>query len=718
MKTQIIENPVAIEAGESQEFTIKANGKAFRALISTLYENKEQSIVREIWSNALDAHIDAGIPERPFSVVFPDVYNPSFVVRDYGKSMGHADVMHLYSTIFESTKEESEDEAGKFGLGSKSPFAYTDTFSVVTFKDGVKRHYSAVIGKKGIPAIHFFGETTTDEEQGVEVSFPIKNDDIRTFRNAAKRVSHGFDVKPDVLPQSEDSATFEGWPTTDTVLEGSGWRILRGSIEGYGTQAYAKMGPVLYPINVNAIENLPTEARQLLQTAIIIDFSMGDIEMTPSREALSYGSGDPTANAVRTRSIEIVTEMLVEYQARYDGCNSYWNACCQYSEDMQMTTPSQIRTILSTTANWRGNRLVKELKVVNNQIGPDNYAALITGQKRHNKVLRFADAPKFDISTNHNTIVYVEDTDNDTRVSARIKYDLENRAKFPENIVWVKNRTENLRAKQPPKVDLMELFDGAEMVLVSDLVTPPKASGARGHAQKQPVALRSMSGSGELDVRLYLTPEQVETGGFYVPLERNEVLYPNHMQTPSRMLAALKQIGAVPIDTILYGVPKTLWKRFSGKQWVNIYDLGPTIFGKMNPKAAVAKRAMIDTVTGDALLRYLKEYIIPKNVVDGALFDALNYLNRVKKLTAPDITAYKGLARAVGQTGDLLEWAVVDTTELDKHKARVNECYPLIDTLRCHCTYEKNMVDKLAHYVQVCDKAAKADSSNKAAIAA
>ena len=126
MKTSIAPRQVDTNAGETQEFTIKANGKAFRALISTLYENKIQSIVREIWSNALDAHVEAGCADVPFSVTFPTMLNPVFIVRDYGVSLEHDQVMRLYTTVFESTKEDTNDATGKFGLGSKSPFAYTD----------------------------------------------------------------------------------------------------------------------------------------------------------------------------------------------------------------------------------------------------------------------------------------------------------------------------------------------------------------------------------------------------------------------------------------------------------------------------------------------------------------------------------------------------------------------------------------------------------------
>ena len=46
-------------------FTIQASGKMFHMVISGLYSNKPQSITREIWSNAFDAHAMVGKTDTP-----------------------------------------------------------------------------------------------------------------------------------------------------------------------------------------------------------------------------------------------------------------------------------------------------------------------------------------------------------------------------------------------------------------------------------------------------------------------------------------------------------------------------------------------------------------------------------------------------------------------------------------------------------------------------
>ena len=105
--------------GEKAYFTIAANGKAFRTLIDGLYSNKIRAVIRELCSNAADSHIDAG-QTKPFKVSIPTSLDPVFRVRDFGTALRHDQVMHLYTTIFQSTKEETNTQTGQLGLGSKS----------------------------------------------------------------------------------------------------------------------------------------------------------------------------------------------------------------------------------------------------------------------------------------------------------------------------------------------------------------------------------------------------------------------------------------------------------------------------------------------------------------------------------------------------------------------------------------------------------------------
>src|SRR3990167_10349443 len=105
---------------ESKLFEIRINAHAFKMLSSGIYSDKITAILREIGCNAADAHIEAGIANKPFEVKIPNRIDPQFYIRDFGSGLSHDNVMTLYTTYFASTKQDSNDVTGGFGLGSKS----------------------------------------------------------------------------------------------------------------------------------------------------------------------------------------------------------------------------------------------------------------------------------------------------------------------------------------------------------------------------------------------------------------------------------------------------------------------------------------------------------------------------------------------------------------------------------------------------------------------
>ena len=124
--------------GNTGEFKIKNSRKAFQILSSGLYSNKIKAIIRELSTNALDSHRAAGTVDTPFEVHLPTILEPYFSVRDYGTGLTDQEIESIYTTYFESTKTNSNEYIGALGLGSKSPFSYTDNFTVTSVKNGSK----------------------------------------------------------------------------------------------------------------------------------------------------------------------------------------------------------------------------------------------------------------------------------------------------------------------------------------------------------------------------------------------------------------------------------------------------------------------------------------------------------------------------------------------------------------------------------------------------
>ena len=292
---------------QSTTFKIAANGKAFKVLIDGLYSNKIKACIRELWTNAYDAHLMVGKGDVPFTCQLPTRFDPLYRVRDFGISMTHDQIMNLYSTVFESTKDGDNDQVGKLGLGSKSPFAYTDTFSVTAFMDGVKRMYSAYIGTDGIPMIALLGEAETDEPDGLEVSFPVQEKDISDFIRAAHSVALGFETLPN-LEGTSDKLTVR-----EALQSGKGWVINKKEESYYDGKAMARQGCVLYPLDAAPFEFDQDDQllKEMFTTEIVIDFPIGSLEIAASREGLGYDD-DTKANILK-RLEEVKTDMISFY---------------------------------------------------------------------------------------------------------------------------------------------------------------------------------------------------------------------------------------------------------------------------------------------------------------------------------------------------------------------------------------------------------------------
>jgi hypothetical protein len=269
---------------EESQFSIEASAKAFMILSDGLYSNKILAVIRELSTNAYDSHIDAGRGEKPFDVHLPTRLEPHFHVRDYGTSMTHEQCMTLYTTYFRSTRNNSNDAVGCLGLGSKAPFAYSDSFTVEAFLDGEKRVYAAHRDANGNPTFCLMDSVPTDEEDGIKVSLPVQINDIETFRKEARNVYEYFNVRPNI---NVDDIYYRDGNTLLGGEDGS-WKFL----DCCHSNAIV-MGQICYPIDEDSIGTRYDDNDKiydfLWQSAgLRLYANIGDVDITPSRESLSY----------------------------------------------------------------------------------------------------------------------------------------------------------------------------------------------------------------------------------------------------------------------------------------------------------------------------------------------------------------------------------------------------------------------------------------------
>lgn len=294
-------------------FRIKTTASAFRVLSSGLYPDKIKAVIREIAVNASDSHIAAHNP-NPIEIHLPTVFEPYFSVRDYGTGIDNESMFTVYTTYFESTKTTTNEQTGSLGLGSKSPLSYVDSFSVVSFFDGMKRTYTAFKSEDGTPDLALLNEEKTQEPNGLLVQFPVLSSDFDNFKTKAQRVLRRF----------KGSYTITGVTDFATrpipyLVEGSDWKLR----EDDGDGPIAIMGNVDYPISFNDT-TLTSEQLAALKLPLDIEFAMGEVDFTASREELSY---DPsTVKNIKAKLDLIIAEVRKLLGKRLDSAKSLWEA--------------------------------------------------------------------------------------------------------------------------------------------------------------------------------------------------------------------------------------------------------------------------------------------------------------------------------------------------------------------------------------------------------
>lgn len=353
-------------------FSIAASAKAFRILIDGLYSDKPRAIVRELWSNAFDAHRDAGVMDRAFECHLPTRFEPHFSVRDFGVSLTHEQVMGLYTTVFQSTKDKSNVGVGKFGLGSKTPFAYSDQFTVTAWLDGRKRVYNAFIDEDGYPKISLFHEEETTEEQGLEVSFAVSPSDIDSFIRAAQTTIIGFEIPPvmtggTVTVENFGKIAFSG--SVNFKGNSCSYKIFEVDRYGYSPRRIptsVRQGCVVYPLDSEALQDVFHKNElsfDILNIPMIVDVPIGSVEPTPSREGLQY---DPVTSKNIVEVIKMVMESVTSSyiekinnfssKSAIDWYLNFKNICDEMSNN---NIPRYLSQVVQNKATFRGKLYIQ-----------------------------------------------------------------------------------------------------------------------------------------------------------------------------------------------------------------------------------------------------------------------------------------------------------------------------------------------------------------------
>ncbi|AVO23133.1 rIIA lysis inhibitor [Xanthomonas phage RiverRider] len=266
-------------AGESHAVQVAGTREFIEMLSSNLYSRPKEAMIREVLCNADDAHKDAGYT-GPIEIVIED--DNTLIIRDRGLGIPH-DKMHLiYGTYGGSTKKKDSMATGGFGLGCKSPWSYTDAFTVANCHAGTKTINTMLRVSNdhgGLPAIIPIANFPTDET-GLEVRIDIKPNDIREIRgliiNAVHRGGMNATLNGDVLDRID-------YPSDQSYVFVENSHL--------NQKIMVKYGAVLYPVDDQDVYRefyrMITDYLNHGQTLILLA-PADSLIISPNRENVSY----------------------------------------------------------------------------------------------------------------------------------------------------------------------------------------------------------------------------------------------------------------------------------------------------------------------------------------------------------------------------------------------------------------------------------------------
>ena len=324
---------------KTTSFSVKTSAKMFNILSSTIYKNPIRAVIREYSCNALDSHIAACNPE-PYEVHLPTMLEPWFAVKDNGLGMPHDYITDLYTTYFHSSKEESNDFIGSLGIGSKSLFSITNSFTIISRYNGVKRTYSAFKNDQDCPELCLLTEEISDECNGVEVISPVDKSQTSKFRTEAEFVYNFLDVPKiniNIVQQKYDIKNDFIWMNKKSTK----------------TQSYILMGGVPYEIRSSDVH--PDYAK-LIEHGVVLPVEMGSVSFNPGREYLSMD--EPTKKYINDRCKYVMDNLAFLAEELYSKCKSYFSA-----KVLRETWACPlVKQLLKAKEDFNGESLSKVLK--------------------------------------------------------------------------------------------------------------------------------------------------------------------------------------------------------------------------------------------------------------------------------------------------------------------------------------------------------------------
>ncbi len=318
----------------TSEIDVKRLGKLW-GMFENPYKNSIGSIIREYSSNAWDAHAEVGVTDAIRIKFGKD--NSGFYISfiDVGVGISPDRMENIFANPLASTKEESNNQLGAYGLGRLSGLSYQNSFYINTRFDGQEYQYIMSKGETN-PTIDLIEQQVTAERNGTEIKLYIKDEnDLLKFLNEAYNQLYYFENV--VFDFDEIEPLYDGYSYANIphMIRGSINRLKQDFIiiqgdnfkyrtDGNISELHLCIGNVKYPIDW---QNLGINR---IDVPLALDFNIGDLSIIYTREDIRYT--EDNINKIKAKIDLLKEELITKYN---DSSNIEYDDYFNFVKEME-----------------------------------------------------------------------------------------------------------------------------------------------------------------------------------------------------------------------------------------------------------------------------------------------------------------------------------------------------------------------------------------------
>ena len=311
---------------EEQFFSIGDPSIVFDILRSKMYSNPILAICREISCNARDAHREVGTSEIPVHIHLPNSLEPYYKIKDFGPGISPDRIENIYIKYGTSSKREDNIQTGSFGMGAKTPFSYTDSFSITTNVNSIQYHYTCFIDPTKVGKLALVHQAPTTEPNGTEIQIPVLPKNFVEFATWTEQACRHWKIKPIIKGGNIN------WEENKIIVNGTNWAIAHNP--AWERQAKMIIDGIEYPLDIEILRKYADS--KLIDAArgkFILYFEIGELSLSANREQIYLD--EKTQGIIRKRLETVQKEIKKNVSDKMSALPNLWEANLYYRKELK-----------------------------------------------------------------------------------------------------------------------------------------------------------------------------------------------------------------------------------------------------------------------------------------------------------------------------------------------------------------------------------------------